>query len=193
MALDLDELLPLIRLGDADAFAKWLARAEPPLRASLASFATRVDVEAILQETMLRVWQIAPRFRLDGRANGLLRLARRIGANLALDVLRREARMEPAEVDELDRALQAQHGEQGGWEPDPLVARAIHECREGLPAQPRVALDARIYGGGRDPDRALAEDLRMTTNTFLQNVTRARRLLAACLEGRGVDLAGLLG
>ena len=132
-------------------------------------------------------------FVADGKPNGLLRLARRVGANLALDVLRREARMKPAELDELERALQAQHGDRGGWEPDPLVARAIHECREGLPAQPRLALDARLYGGGRDPDRTLAEGLRMTTNTFLQNVTRARRLLAACLEGRGVDLAGLLG
>jgi hypothetical protein len=35
----------------------------------------------------------------------------------------------------------------------------------------------------------LAERVRMRPNTFLQNVTRARRLLADCLRRRGVDLA----
>ena len=39
-----------------------------------------------------------------------------------------------------------------------------------------------------DPDRSLAERVGMKLNTFLQNVTRARRLLADCLRRRGVDL-----
>lgn len=29
----------------------------------------------------------------------------------------------------------------------------------------------------------------MRTNTFLQNITRARTLLAACLERAGIDLS----
>ena len=32
----------------------------------------------------------------------------------------------------------------------------------------------------------------MTLNTFLQNVGRARKLIAECLRKRGVDLAELL-
>jgi len=32
----------------------------------------------------------------------------------------------------------------------------------------------------------------MRTNTFLQNVTRARKLIAECLERHGVDLAAEL-
>jgi hypothetical protein len=35
--------------------------------------------------------------------------------------------------------------------------------------------------------------LRMRRNTFLQNVTRARRLVATCLERHGADLAMELG
>jgi hypothetical protein len=29
----------------------------------------------------------------------------------------------------------------------------------------------------------------MTTNTFLQNITRARKLLAECLQRAGIDLS----
>jgi len=53
---DLDRHLPAIVAGDAQAFAAWLAGAEPRIRASLRGFAAQVDVEAVLQETLLRVW-----------------------------------------------------------------------------------------------------------------------------------------
>ena len=63
--------------GDKDAFAAWLAGAERPVRISLRSFAVKVDTEAVLQEALLRVWQVAPRVRPDGRSNALLRFALR--------------------------------------------------------------------------------------------------------------------
>ena len=67
---DLDRHLPGILAGDSSAFATWMAGAEPRLRASLRSFAVQVDTEAVLQETLLRVWQVAPRFVPDGRPDG---------------------------------------------------------------------------------------------------------------------------
>ncbi len=39
------------------------------------------------------------------------------------------------------------------------------------------------------PDRSLAEALGMRLNTFLQNVARARRLLADCLREAGVAVS----
>jgi DNA-directed RNA polymerase specialized sigma24 family protein len=66
----------------------------------------------------------------------------------------------------------------------------IERCRERLPPQPRRALDARLLGAGGVPDRTLAERLGVRLNTFLQNVTRARRLLAECLRSHGVKLEG---
>ena len=87
--IDLDVHLALIVAGDATAFARWLAGAEYTVRVSLASFAAVVDVEAVLQESLLRVWQVAPRFVADGEPNGLLRLAIRIGRNLCVSELRR--------------------------------------------------------------------------------------------------------
>ena len=80
--VDLDEHLAEIQAGDPDAFGRWIAAAEPTLRETLRSFAAVVDTEAVLQEALLRVWQVAPRFVRDGEPNGLFRLAVRIARNL---------------------------------------------------------------------------------------------------------------
>ncbi len=93
---DLDVHLSAVVAGDASAFAQWLAGSEPPIRDSLRSFAAVVDVEVIVQETLLRVWQVAPRFERDGRPNGLLRFAIRIARNLAVSEVRR-TRAEPVQ------------------------------------------------------------------------------------------------
>ncbi len=87
--IDLDLHLPALAHGDADAFERWVAGAEDTLRASLRSFAAAVDTEAILQEALLRVWQVAPRFVADGKPNGLVRLGIRIARNLAVSEWRR--------------------------------------------------------------------------------------------------------
>jgi DNA-directed RNA polymerase specialized sigma24 family protein len=184
------ELLPAIAAGDPGAFARWMARAERPLRESLRSFAARVDVEAIVQETLLRAWQVAPRVHAEGqpgKPNPLLRVSLRIARNLAIDAVRR-ARTVAVGDDAIDQAqaFATLH------EVDPMLREAIALCREKLPAQPARALDARMDAAGADPDALLAERLGMKLNTFLQNFTRARRLLAECLRARGVELPGSL-
>jgi RNA polymerase sigma-70 factor (ECF subfamily) len=170
-----DAFLARIVAGDASAFAAWLARVEAPVRASLASFARAVDVEAVLQEALLRVWQVAPRFVPDGAPNGLLRLAVRIARNLAVSEVRR-TRATPVEAIEIAVAPS---------EPDPLLRQAIVDCRDKLPARPREVLDARLRGGD---DETLALGLEMKLNTFLQNFTRARQLLADCLGKKGISV-----
>jgi RNA polymerase sigma-70 factor (ECF subfamily) len=187
---DLDEHLPAIVAGNERVFAVWLAGAEPRVRASLASFAARVDVEAVLQEALLRVWLTARRVVPDGRENSLLRMAVRIGRNLAVSELRR-ARVEPMAGAEIERAAEAYDIDALGGPParDPLLARRIQDCLRQLPRQPSRALNASLEGGGLEPDEILAEGLRMRKNTFLQNITRARKLIAECLARHGVDLA----
>src|SRR5687768_14160028 len=91
---DLDAHLPAIVAGDPDAFGRWVAGAELPLRAQLRRFAAVIDIEAVLQEALLRTWQVAPRFKPDGEPNGLLRLAHRIARNLAIDLGRRNRNTE---------------------------------------------------------------------------------------------------
>jgi RNA polymerase sigma-70 factor (ECF subfamily) len=187
--IDLDVHLSAIAAGDPEAFARWVAGAEPALRSSLRPLAAHVDCEAVLQEALLRVWQVAPRCTSDGRPNGLVRLGARIARNLALDELRR-VRAVVVDVGELESALA--EGGAGDVRPsDPLLRRAIEECQRALPAQPAAALRARLHAAGAEPDARLAEQLHMRLNTFLQNVGRARKLLAACLHRRGIELGEL--
>jgi RNA polymerase sigma-70 factor (ECF subfamily) len=178
-------LLGAIASGDTEAFGRWVGGAEHALRASLRSFAASVDTESVLQEALLRVWQVAPRFIPDGKPHGLLRLARQIARNLALSECRRhrEGVLEP---EALERSLEA--AALVPRTPDPLLRQALAECRERLPAKPAQALDARLESAGGEADAAIAARLGMRPNTFLQNFTRARKLLAECLEKRGVDL-----
>jgi DNA-directed RNA polymerase specialized sigma24 family protein len=194
MTTDLDVHLAAITLGDADAFGRWLAGAEPPLRQSLRTFAARVDTEATVQEALLRTWQVAPRHQPDGRPNSLLRLSLRIARNLAIDELRR-ARTAPAEDEALEQALAAADPAHGRVRagPDPFLRRVIDECRRLLPGKPAEALAARLDTGGAEPDETLAERLGMRLNTFLQNFGRARKLLAECLAKHKVDLDAELG
>jgi RNA polymerase sigma-70 factor (ECF subfamily) len=180
---DLDEHWAAIRAGDPDAFGRWVAGAEPIVRRGLRSFAAAVDTEAVLQEALLRVWQVAPRAEPDGRPNALLRLAGRIARNLAISERRRPhaAAVDPSDIEELDAApvIASQ---------DPFLRRALEDCRAELPEQPARALEARLGSGGLEPDEVLAARLAMRLNTFLQNFTRARRFLAECLKRRGIDL-----
>jgi DNA-directed RNA polymerase specialized sigma24 family protein len=68
----------------------------------------------------------------------------------------------------------------------------VAHCLRKLPRQPGAALGARLADGGDTSDRELAERLRMTLNTFLQNVVRARRHLEDCLKSQGVAVEELL-
>lgn len=184
---DSDAELAAIAAGDDGAFARWLARADAPLRRSLRRFAGAVDTEAVLQEALLRVWQVAPRCVPDGRPHGLLRLAARIARNLAISDTRRHRLDRAAGATELPDAPEVPAIEPASV-PDASVRAAVAACRDKLPARPRLAIDARIAADGRDDDHTLAARLSMRTNTFLQNVTRARRLLAECLRRAGIDL-----
>jgi RNA polymerase sigma-70 factor (ECF subfamily) len=180
--MDADVFLDQIVLRDKAAFGRWLAIAEEPLRTSLRSFAAVVDVEAVLQESMLRVWNVAPRFTRDGKPNGLLRLAVRIARNLAVSELRR-TKSRPVAPEDLEERTDVE----SPLPPDPMLRRAIVECEQKLPDKPRQALAARLASSGGEDDQALASTLGMTLNTFLQNFTRARRFLAECLKKNGVE------
>lgn len=184
--VDLDEHLAAIAARDADAFGRFLAGAELELRKSLRAFASSVDVEAIVQETFLRVWQVAPRVTPDGRPNALLRFTVRVARNLALSELRRRRETISDDIERVESS------DAMDVEPsDPLLKELIARCVGDLPPKPAEALRSRLDSGGADSDLDLCERLGMRLNTFLQNVTRARKLVAECLEKKGVRLAAL--
>ncbi len=185
---DLDVHRPAIVNGDKAAFGRWVAGAEATLRGSLRSFAACVDVEAVVQETLLRIWQVAARVQPDGKPNGLLRFALRAGRNLALSEARRRRFTPATDDDEGFERLVGRIADEGPAPADPFLRRAIQICLGLLPARPREAVRARLEAAGGESDQALAGRLGLKLNTLLQNVTRARRALAECLERRGVSL-----
>lgn len=181
MILDVDNYALAIAQKDRNAFAAWMSHCESPLRLSLATFARVVDTESVLQETLIRVWNVAPHFEPDGKPNGLFRLAVRIGRNLAISELRKRKH---------DAAPYEEGREAGGeWSPpDPMLKKKIRECYGALPDAPRNVLLARLQSAGGDADEVLADRLRMKLNTFLQNFTRARKFIAECLKKAGIDV-----
>jgi len=183
--LDLDAHLSRIQAGDTDAFGHWVAGAEPSIRHAVRPFAARVDSEAVVQEALLRIWQIAPRFVADGKPNALLRFSLRVAKNVALGELRR-ARVTGVEATLLERLVDEASEANATPPPDPLLRRAVQDCREALPPKPALALSARLEASGTDSDEALAAKLGLRSNTFLQNFTRARKLLADCLQKKGI-------
>lgn len=185
----LDELFQLARLGDRGAFAQWMGMVEIPLRRSLHRFARAVDVEAAVQETLLRMWMVAgdPQRVLQG-SNASLKYAFAVGRIVALEEMRRYRQDRFVELDVLENLPE---GRINPDPPDPALARKLQDCVERLPRRPREALWARVHDG-RLPDRQLADALRMKANTFFQNIVRARRLLRECLERRGVRLEEIL-
>lgn len=183
---DRDALLPAIASGDVQAFAVWLGHAEPRVRLSLAKFARAIDSEAVVQEALLRIWQVAPRVAVDARGDTLVRLAVQIAHNLAIDHVRRDRRLSHVERAELVEDASSQIDDSPS--PDPLLRAVIATCIEQLPKQPAAALSARIDNAGHDADETLAARLGMQLNTFLKNFGRARALLLDCLKSKGVSL-----
>lgn len=185
---DLDVHLDAISDGDDEAFARWLAGAERPIRARLRSFAGHIDTEAVLQETLLRVWHVEQRVEPDGRGNALLRIGLRIANNLAVSELRR-ARGAPREIEDIEPAAAAGAENAEPAAPDPLLRRAIEVCLRTLRRKPALALRLRLEAAGGEADADLAARAGMRLNTFLQNFGRARKLVAACLAARGIEAA----
>lgn len=185
--MDGDVHLAAIAAGDDVAFARWLAFAEHEVRVALRSFAAVVDVEAVLQEALLRVWQAAPRVAPDGKPNALLRFAVRVARNAAISELRRH-KGTTSDPSAYERAIASASREEGPDAPDPLLRDATRACVEALPAQAKRVVLARLEGAGLVPDERLAAALSMRRNTFLQNVTRAKRALYECLRGKGITL-----
>jgi len=185
----IDEAFRRARLGDGEAFAAWMGLVEIPLRRSLRRYARAVDVEGVVQETLVCMWLFAldPNRELEGD-HASLKYAYRVARNVALEEMRRYRQDGLVELATLDGLPEGQIEPKL---PDPALARTIEDCLDRLPAQPRSALTARLRDGSQ-PDRELAARLRMKGNTFLQNIVRARKLLRNCLEGRGVRLAEIL-
>lgn len=183
----IDTLFAAAREGDVPSFGEWMGSVELPIRLSLRRFARAVDVESVVQETLLRMWTLVKdkERTLEGE-NASLRFALGMARNIARSEARRfgkEVLLPPDEMPEVEVPPEPT--------PDHGLRAAILGCIEKLAQKPMTALRARLDMGALRPDRDLAASLGMTLNTFLQNITRARRQVAVCLERQGIELEGI--
>ena len=190
----IDEVYRQTQAGEPLGFEAWVGMVESRLRNSLRSYARQVDVEAIVQEGLLRMWVLARTLVLEGE-DASLRYALRIVRNLAGHETRRVKRLGELAEQYPDSFPPDPNGPDDSADAtaDPFLRRAINDCISKLPERQRDALTARLNGAGADPDRALAEELGMRLNAFHQNIRRSRENLAVCLESSGVPVKELLG
>lgn len=164
----------------------WMGLVESPIRSSLHRFARYVDVEGVVQEALLRMWVLAPqRGRQLVGTNASLRFAIQLARNVAREEGRRVGPRPVPPFPDDEPVPPAPT-------PDPGLRRVVQDCLAALPPQPLKAIRQRLQFGDQLKDTELARRARMTLNTFLQNVTRARRLLRGCLEKRDPLLRGSL-
>jgi DNA-directed RNA polymerase specialized sigma24 family protein len=174
--------LAAIARGDREAFYRCFARCEIPLKRSLRGFAQVVDVEAIVQDTGIRLSEHASRIEPRRPAGFVLRWAFTVALNAARTQARRAGRLVPLDLhpDALRPAISLAG--------DPFLRARIRQRLEGLPANPRRVLARRLADAGQHPDRELASEMSMTFDAFRQNLARARRALEHCLHESGIDV-----
>ena len=181
---EIDELWDQVRLGDERAFGDWMGRVERPIHRMLRPFAPAVDTESVVQETLVRMWHLSqhPKRKLEGD-NASLRFAFGMARNLARNLARKYRRehLLPTSDSTDDESPVVED-----VRPDPFLRWIIEKCLAALVGPLRRALGVRLEDGHR-PAPELARSVRMTVNTFHQNVARARKSVAECLRKHGVD------
>lgn len=185
--LEVDELQAIVR-RDQEAFKRWLKRCESPLKRSLGTFAELVDIEAVVQDTAIKVWQEAPRITPDGRPAFLLRWSRTVAINSARNILRRtEHRADHR--DPLPSDDELQELEVAPFQaPDPFLEKRVRQCLDRLQPNQQRSFRTRIDDDGAHKDRELAESIGMGFDAFRQNLARGRKALVACLASFRIDV-----
>lgn len=188
---DTETLFAAARDGDPEAFAEWMGRVERPIQASLRRFAQAIDLEVVMQETFARMWVFARDVsrKLEG-PNASLRFALRVARNVALEEVRRARLGRMVSLESLTDTPEPETMDDPPAAPG--LMGVIRACVEALPRRPREAILLRMKLGAAFPDGELAPHLKMTVNTFLQNIVRARRQVARCLREHGVALEELV-
>jgi len=131
------------------------------------------------QETFLRAWQHLPAYRPQGTLRSWLY---RIAVNAALDMLRREAKLDSQDIDALPLA---------DHEPGPEAsflageqAALVQQAVNALPPASRAVLVLREYQGLSYQEIAAALDIPL--GTVMSRLYRGRRLLEKALLSFGV-------
>ena len=187
-SIEVAELEAIVQ-RDQNAFARWFARSEIALKRSLRNYAQVVDVEAVVQDTALRVWERASTITPDLRSGFLLRWAVTVARNNARNQATRAGRLEPLDV---NRVTERNPSLTTIVRIDPMLRTRVADCRMQLSENLRRAIETRLADRGERSDRELATLIGMSFDAFRQNLARGRRALKECLRKFGIDVSEYL-
>mgnify|MGYP001140517755 FL=1 len=181
LELDDEALLLQFARGDARAAEVLTARLTPVVLAhAYRLLGDRAEAEDVAQESLLKLWRIAPEWR-RGEAKVTTWLYR-VVANAATDRLRKRRMVDIASVAE------PEDGAPSALERMQERARvdALQAALNGLPERQRQAVVLRHIEGLANPEIGEIMDVKVEAVESL--VARGKRALKAALEGRKEEL-----
>lgn len=179
-----DALLVAFANGDESAGRELLSRLAPRLFAHATRvLGNRTDAEDVVQETMIRLWKIAPEWR-QGEAK-VSTWAYRVVVNLCTDRLRSGARRKHVGIDSIAEPI-SEDATAVEQMTDRLRDNALEDALLDLPDRQRQAVVLRHLEGLSNPEIATIMDIGVEAVESL--TARGKRALAAALAGRREEL-----
>lgn len=179
-----ETLLVLYANGDPDAARLLMQRLLPRVLGYASRLlADRAEAEDVAQETMLRLWRIAPEWR-TGEAQ-VSTWAYRVATNLCTDRLRGRGRRPNVTLDDAPELADGGAGAEAGLiEADRMAA--LSAALASLPDRQRQAVVLRHIEGLTNPEIAAVMDIGIEAVESL--TARGKRALAAALAGQRLAL-----
>ena len=179
-----ETLLVLYANGDPEASRRLTARLAPRvLSYATRLLADRAEAEDVTQETMLRLWRVAPDWR-TGEAK-VLTWAYRVVTNLSTDLRRARSRRPAVGLDGAPEVADGGRGAVAGLiEADRMAA--LQAALDQLPERQRQAVVLRHIEGMTNPE--IAEILGVGVEAVESLTARGKRALTAILSGRREEL-----
>lgn len=145
----------------------------------------RAEAEDVAQDTLLRLWRMAPRWDADGTAS-VAGWCHAVARNLCIDRMRRAggARATVA-LDDIAAPIDPTPGAEAQMQTT-ARANALQDALEALPERQRRAVVLRHIEGMTNPE--IAEALGGSVEAVESLIARGKRALATALAGRRAEL-----
>jgi RNA polymerase sigma-70 factor (ECF subfamily) len=172
--------------GDARAAQDLAGALAPRLFAqAFRMLGDRAEAEDVAQDTLLRLWRMAPRWDEDGSAS-VAGWCHAVARNLCIDRMRRRGGARATlPLDDVTAPEDPKPGAEAQMQ-TAARARALHAALRDLPDRQRHAVVLRHMEGLANPD--IAERIGGSVEAVESLIARGKRALAKALAGRRAEL-----
>lgn len=180
-----EALMVLYANGDRHAALALTRRVTPRVMAYAARLLSgdRAEAEDVAQETMLRLWRVAPEWR-QGETK-VTTWAYRVATNLCIDRQRSRSRKRQMALDDAPEVADGSVGAEGRLQEAGRMA-ALEAALAELPDRQRQAVVLRHLEGMTNPEIAAIMEIGVEAVESL--TARGKRSLTAILAGRKAEL-----